>query len=250
MCKGNIKILTSVLFNLKLWKYHKVVTTLSQIMHTKSKEHEKIVLQVANSTEVLTSNNTREILKAIATAQDVDVAKIIAAWMLELPDLAYDEKLPEVLKIMVEPSCEVDEDFAAACIGCLLFTKFLDREDAIEILKEIGVRTNRENLITNRIIFSFLTQHSLGKRDLNVVTMIINYSSVSKLKSIEKYMFGHYPECVGLLENPETSEISLKTIEHFKDYPEDGTGLFSCVTLFDVNSETSKKTKSKLKILI
>lgn len=109
--------------------------------------------------------------------------------------------------------------------------EILDHPYCIELLRVVRL-TN--SVLSSDCLTSLVKRHSLGKKDIRVAEMIVSYSSLSKLVSAHEKMFGRQN---GFLEEGSKADISLKTFEHFQNYPDDGTVLFGCVDLFQEDTD-------------
>ena len=179
----------------------------------------------ASNEDVLRQKNALEIVQIISQAKSTNVSLILK--LLSKPDILNHEEKIRILTMF--SNCDYDnlsngfeliDDYA-----------FLTREDGTSLIEMVSRASSNEK---SDCITDYLIYHSLGKKDLFVSKMIADYQSISKLRKAYEYAFS---EEANLLEDDNMKDIILQAIIHFKDYKEDGTKLFSCLELFDEETD-------------
>lgn len=149
--------------------------------------------------------------------------KLITENQVVLDKVNEQDRFFDILEVLA--SCK--KGHAVSCMYKLIRDgEILDHPYCMDLLRKVSL-TN--SVISSDCLISLIKRHSLGKRDVHIAEIIVSYRSLSKLVSAHDKMFGRKD---GFLEEGSKRDIALKTFEHFREYPDDGKGLFGCIDLF------------------
>ena len=223
--KNKNQVVNFILQSTRISSHPKLSEILELIETFNNEEYFEVVYDVLQNGMILDSEYLIDILKTVMSAKEKTGAWALKQLMSE-PKLLKDERFPQILNILRTAS-----NYGIVFIGRLIVNEnILLRENALDILDSVKDIYPR----SSKAVKALLIKPSIEGRDLQIVKVITAYKSLTKLISIEERVTTLES---GILENPEMKETAIKTIIHFKDHEESGTGLFSCLELFDEETD-------------
>ncbi|MCI9110541.1 MAG: hypothetical protein HFH47_01865 [Bacilli bacterium] len=199
-----------------------------------------LVYMIENSIDYLSAKQALELLKEdyiISNPNMLEIVKIVSQTnypqSLILCEIARilsqenDEKMIEIMEII-----STIQDYECVKKAAIVSTDYsFSADDRLKIITEIA----KGDIYTSALITTLATEYNepLNGDLLETAEVVNSYNCRSKLISAITRMLGEE----GLLSNEETKEVSIATLKYFKDYPDNETEMFSCIELFNEQTD-------------